>query len=154
MDVRGRLRLRRGALPGREAGRGGAHFVPCSVEAEFDWPVRRDPFSSYRSGFEIRTYRLCRRVLMFHHFPEELGTESCLVRSTAFRYREKPIGSFIERVVQSGHKLLEDGRYLTRLLPPLDLFYTASPLEDPNFQDYRLEEVDPERLANLPGGLA
>src|SRR6516165_7834420 len=90
---------------------------------------------------------------MFHHFPEELGTESCLVRSTAFRYREKPIGSFIERVVQSGHKLLEDGRYLTRLLPPLDLFYTASPLEDPNFQDYRLEEVDPESLANLPGGI-
>ena len=51
-----------------------------------DWPVRRDPFSSYRSGFEVRTYRLCRRVLMFHHFPEELGTESCLVRSTAFHY--------------------------------------------------------------------
>jgi len=25
------------------------------------------------------------------------------------------------------------------LLPPLDLFYTASPLEDPNFQDYRLD---------------
>ena len=90
---------------------------------------------------------------MFHHFPEELGTESCLVRSTAFRYREKPIGSFIERVVQSGHKRLEDGRYLTRSLPPLDLFYTASPLEDPNFQDYRLEEVDPESLANLPGGI-
>ena len=28
-----------------------------------------DPFSSYRSGFEVRTYRLCQRVLMFHHFP-------------------------------------------------------------------------------------
>ncbi len=125
----------------------------ASAEAGFDWPVRRDPFSSYRSGFEIRTYRLCRRVLMFHHFPEELGTKSCLVRSTAFRYHEKPVGSFIERVVQSGHKRLEDGRYLTRSLPPLDLFYTASPLEDPHFQDYRLEDVDPKSLANLPGGV-
>jgi RHS repeat-associated protein len=118
-----------------------------------DWRVRLDPFSSYRSGFEIRTYRLCRRVLMFHHFPEELGTESCLVRSTAFQYREKPIGSFLTRVVQSGHKRWEDGRYLTRSLAPLDLFYTASPLEDPDFQGYRLEEVDTESLANLPGGI-
>ncbi len=23
------------------------------------WPVRNDPFSSYRAGFEVRTYRLC-----------------------------------------------------------------------------------------------
>jgi hypothetical protein len=27
------------------------------------WPCRADPFSSYRSGFEVRTYRLCRRLL-------------------------------------------------------------------------------------------
>jgi hypothetical protein len=32
------------------------------------WPGRADPFSSYRAGFEVRTYRLCRRVLMFHLF--------------------------------------------------------------------------------------
>ena len=30
----------------------------------------RDPFSTYRPGFEVRTYRLCQRVLMFHHFPD------------------------------------------------------------------------------------
>jgi RHS repeat-associated protein len=136
--------------PSDEEGRVFAHG---HVEPGSDWPARRDAFSTYRSGFEIRTYRLCRRVLMFHHFPEELGTESCLVRSTAFEYCEKPIGSFLARVVQSGHKRREDGRYLTRSLPPLDLFYTASPLEDPAFQGYRLEEVDPESLANLPGGI-
>jgi hypothetical protein len=28
------------------------------------WPVRNDPFSSYRAGFEVRTYRLCQRVSM------------------------------------------------------------------------------------------
>ncbi|MHC2722457.1 SpvB/TcaC N-terminal domain-containing protein [Bradyrhizobium diazoefficiens] len=27
------------------------------------WLVRRDPFSSYRAGFEIRSYRLCQRIL-------------------------------------------------------------------------------------------
>jgi hypothetical protein len=51
-----------------------------------DWPVRPDPFSSYRAGFEVRTYRLCRRVLMFHRFPDELGRDRYLVRSTDFEY--------------------------------------------------------------------
>jgi hypothetical protein len=33
------------------------------------WKYRPDPFSSYRAGFEVRTYRLCQRVLMFHQVP-------------------------------------------------------------------------------------
>jgi hypothetical protein len=125
----------------------------AAVLAGADWPVRRDPFSSYRSGFEVRTYRLCRRVLMFHHFPDELGAESCLVRSTALHYEEKPVGSFIARAVQSGHGRNDDGAYLTRSLPALELSYTRSPLEDPHFAGYRLEEVDGESLANLPSGI-
>jgi hypothetical protein len=28
------------------------------------WPRRQDPFSVYRAGFEMRTWRLCRRVLV------------------------------------------------------------------------------------------
>ncbi|HUN96291.1 MAG TPA: SpvB/TcaC N-terminal domain-containing protein, partial [Bradyrhizobium sp.] len=127
-----------------------AHASPF---ADAPWPARRDPFSSYRSGFEIRTHRLCRRVLMFHHFPEELGVEPCLVRSTAFEYRQKPIGSFLARVKQSGHRRCHDERYLTRSLPPLDLFYTASPLEDADFAGYRLRDLDPADLASLPAGI-
>jgi hypothetical protein len=46
------------------------------------WLCRQDPFSGYRSGFEVRSYRLCRRVLMFHHFPEENIGRDCLVKST------------------------------------------------------------------------
>jgi hypothetical protein len=53
------------------------------------WPPRPDAFSSYRAGFELRTQRLCQRVLMFHHFPE-LGASPCLVRSTDFVYEENP----------------------------------------------------------------
>ena len=33
-----------------------------------EWLVRTDPFSSYRSGFEIRTLRLCRNILVRHCF--------------------------------------------------------------------------------------
>lgn len=52
-----------------------------------EWDFRADPFSSYRAGFEVRTTRLCKRVLMFHHFPGENGVgEDCLVRSTDFTY--------------------------------------------------------------------
>jgi RHS repeat-associated protein len=121
--------------------------------ADADWPARCDPFSSYRTGFEVRTYRLCRRVLMFHHFPDELGTGTCLVRSTALHYEERPVGSVIVRAVQSGHRRGDDGRYLTRSLPAVEFSYSRSPLEDPDFADYKLEDVGPESLANLPGGI-
>lgn len=128
-------------------------FILANTDATQDWLVRADPFSSYRSGFEIRTYRLCRRVLMFHYFPKELGTQSYLVRSTSFHYREKPIGSFVEQVVQYGHKRAEDGRYLSRSLPLLDFFYTESPLEKQDFRDFKLQEVDSRSIENLPGGI-
>ena len=131
----------------------GRFLARAEIFAGRNWQVRSDPFSTYRSAFEIRSYRLCRRVLMFHHFPQELSREPFLVRSTAFLYQEKPLGSFITQVVQSGHRLLEDGRYLTRSLPALELSYTASPLEDPDFVDFRLQEVDRASLANLPGGV-
>ncbi|MCG8410661.1 MAG: hypothetical protein MI739_05175, partial [Bacteroidales bacterium] len=49
------------------------------------WDLRTDPFSSYKAGFEIRTYRLCKRVLMFHKF-DELGNTEKLVKATCFNY--------------------------------------------------------------------
>src|SRR5262249_36220559 len=63
--------------------------TPAPGDATVKWLCRNDPFSSYRSGFEVRTYRLCQRVLLFHHFPGEdgVGTD-CLVRSTDFVYRD------------------------------------------------------------------
>jgi RHS repeat-associated protein len=128
-------------------------LAQAGIDPQQPWLARKDPFSSYRSGFEIRSYRLCRRILIFHHFPDEMGSPSCLVRSTAFDYSEKNTGSFITRIVQSGHKLLPDQRYLTRSWPPLDLGYSASPLEDPAFEDFQLHEVAAEGLANFPGGL-
>jgi hypothetical protein len=51
----------------------GQIFIRASATLPDDvdyWPVRKDPFSSYRATFEVRTYRLCRRVLLFHHFPK------------------------------------------------------------------------------------
>src|SRR5262249_43425350 len=61
------------------------HFVRASALAGQPWALRPDPFSTYRASFEVRTYRRCRRVLMFHRF-DELGDEPCLVRSTELEY--------------------------------------------------------------------
>jgi hypothetical protein len=110
---------------GEEAYRESEPFVDTGPAEEGLWPARNDPFSTYRSSFEVRTHRLCGRALLFHHFPEELHTARCLVRSTRFEYREKPIGSLVTRVTQSGYSLESDDRYLRRSMPPLDFGYTA-----------------------------
>jgi RHS repeat-associated protein len=133
----------------------GRQYVCCTaaLSGESHWPVRRDPFSRYRSCFEVRTCRLCQRVLMFHHFPEELGTRDYLVRSTEFEYRRKAVGSFITQITQSGYVHDRDGRYLKKSLPPLDLDYTESPLESERYRHYQVKEVDPLSLENLPAGI-
>jgi|CXWL01.1.fsa_nt_gi RHS repeat-associated protein len=119
-----------------------------------EWGYRLDPFSSYRSGFEVRTTRLCQRVLMFHHFGDEEVGKDCLVRSTDFTYSNEenpedtrnPIYSFLFSVTQSGYKR-NSGGYLKRSLPPLAFEYT-----EPIVQD-TVESVDPASLENLPIGV-
>ena len=115
------------------------------------WPVRADAFSRYRSGFEIRTYRLCRRVLQFHCFPQELGTLRYLTRSTGLEYRQQRIGAFLIRAIQSGYTRVGECRYLKKSLPALEMAYSASPLEDEAAaRDYELKDAV---ATNLPEGI-
>jgi RHS repeat-associated protein len=112
------------------------------------WPVRQDPFSLFRSTFDIRTYRLCRRVLMFHHFPDELnGTMDYLVRSTDFEYKESAVASFIASVTQAGYTQQQDGTYFKKTLPKLEFKYTAVRVDE------TVHEIDPESIKNLPYGV-
>jgi hypothetical protein len=119
------------------------------------WVYRPDPFSSYRSSFEVRTTRICQRTLMFHHFPGEAGVErDCLVRSTDFTYSDEldptnvrnPVYTFLRSVSQTGYRRSNAG-YDRRDLPPVEFEYTQ-----PIVQDV-VEEVDPHSLENLPAGL-
>ena len=66
----------------------GRVFASATLTPSGTWPARQDPISQYRSCFEVRTYRLCQRILMFHHFAAELGTPDYLVRSTEFGYQQ------------------------------------------------------------------
>ena len=120
------------------------------------WTVRNDPFSSYRAGFEVRTYRLCQRVLMFHHFPEEEGVGiDCLVRSTNFAYSyeqnptdvRNPIYSLLFSVTQTGYQRDSLGGYHSKSLPPLEFTYSEPHIDE------TVREVDAASLENLPQGL-
>lgn len=119
------------------------------------WVRRQDPFSSYRSGFEVRTYRLCQRVLMFHHFPDEEDVGSdCVVRSTDFTYSHdldpadarNPVYTFLLAATQSGYRR-HDGGYLRRSLPTVEFEYTKPAVQN------TVERVDGRSLENLPIGL-
>lgn len=124
-----------------------------------EWPVRVDPFSTYRAGFEVRTCRLCQRVLMFHHIPDTPeGTRGYdgLVRSTDFTYAfeqdpagtPNPIYTFLARVTQTGYKPGENGQgYITRSLPPVEFEYARPEVQE------TVEAVDAASLENLPLGL-
>ncbi|HLF25359.1 MAG TPA: SpvB/TcaC N-terminal domain-containing protein [Anaerolineae bacterium] len=119
---------------------------PALDEAQV-WPIRPDAFSSFRAGFEIRTQRLCRRTLMFHHF-EELGAAPCLVRSTDFRYAESPVASYLMAVTQTGYQRAEQSdAYDTKSLPPLEFTYSQVAIDE------TIHFVDAESLEHLPNGL-
>lgn len=87
------------------------------------WDLRQDPFSRCNAGFELRLYRLCRRVLMIHHFPEHTGVVDSLVRSTSFEYNEQPQRSVLERLTIRGHGPEGD----TAICPPWTFEYTNVP---------------------------
>ena len=128
--------------------------VPTPSDAG-QWTYRSDAFSSYRSGFEVRTTRLCQRVLMFHHFPDEIGVRAnCLVRSTDFEYSHEqapkdernPIYTFLKSVTQNGYRR-NNGGYDKRSLPPVTFEYTPCKVQD------TIADVDPTNLENLPIGV-
>ncbi|MFT3770203.1 MAG: SpvB/TcaC N-terminal domain-containing protein [Minicystis sp.] len=109
------------------------------------WDARQDPFSSHRGGFDMRTYRLCRRVLMFHDMTE-LGETPCLVASTDFTYAPSPVLTQLVSVTHSGYIRTETG-YDKKSHPPLDFAYTPATLHT------KVEKVDRQSLEDLPSGV-
>lgn len=123
------------------------------------WSIRRDAFSSYRAGFEIRTARLCRRVLSFHHFAE-LGAEPCLVRSLDLSYRDRSLTDEPEQgqrsevtylVAVSQRAYVRGGtggqNYRFRSLPPFEFKY-----EELKWNK-TVHSLAPEDIVHLPAGL-
>jgi RHS repeat-associated protein len=110
------------------------------------WGVRADPFSSYRSGFEVRTYRLCRRVLMFHRFAE-LGADS-LIRSLDLTYDETPSITYLSAATQVGYRRATGkATYDRASWPSLELTYSRTVVHD------QLHVLDTDSAAGIGSGV-
>ena len=98
--------------------------LPQQRETTELWPVRPDRFSSYRPGFEIRTLRRCRRILMVHHFSGLDGPT--VVKSTDFAYDVTPDNmiSLLASVTVVGYRPDGNG-YVTASMPPVTFAYSA-----------------------------
>ncbi|KAL2060433.1 hypothetical protein VTL71DRAFT_9464 [Oculimacula yallundae] len=128
--------------------------MPTLNSTPHEWTHRQDSFSHYRAGFEIRTGRLCKRFLMFHHFAAEADVGSdCLVRSTDFVYSTQSaagmggVYTVLTSAQQHGYRRRGDG-YFQKSLPPVEFTY-SQPTLDPELKD-----VDFSVLENVPAGLA
>ncbi|HYM60376.1 MAG TPA: SpvB/TcaC N-terminal domain-containing protein, partial [Thermoanaerobaculia bacterium] len=118
------------------------------------WPCRFDPFSEHRAGFEIRTYRLCRRVLFFHTFPE-LGTDPELVRSVDLDYRffhfdgaprVRTEAELLTAVRRTHYRRTGPAAYAKKSLPAVDLTYQELQWS------HAVEEIAAEDVVNAPSG--
>ena len=123
--------------------------LDVSPDEDRPWPVRLDTFSSHRSGFDIRTRRLCRRVMMFHHF-EELASPvaATLVASTDLDYDEGGAFSYLVGVTQRGYiRDDETGNYVARATPTLELEYARPQIQSESVT------IDLRELENMPIGI-
>jgi RHS repeat-associated protein len=129
-------------------------LVDPTPEEAVAWPCRADAFSTYRAGFEVRTRRLCRRILMFHAFPAEMGADPVLVTSTDLAYTTDapadpsiPVYSLLNSITRTGYLRDDQGGYRTKSVPPLEIQYSATVVDDV------IHTADAAVLANLPAGV-
>ncbi|SCX05541.1 Insecticide toxin TcdB middle/C-terminal region [Nitrosomonas eutropha] len=113
-----------------------------------DWLFRPDAFSDYKSGFEIRTTRLCKKVLLFHCF-NELPGGSALVKSLDFEYEGNHQQGFIflRSITPVGYIKKTDGSYSSKSLPATEFFYQK------HAWNSEVKAISLEDLAHDPIGL-
>lgn len=110
-----------------------------------DWNFRTDVFSDYKAGFEIRTSRLCNRVLLFHHFDEYDG----LVKSLNFNYdtNTQEDFTFLKSITAHGYIKTGTDSYSQKNLPPIEFTYQK---HDWNKE---VKSISTENLVHAPSGL-
>ena len=126
------------------------HATTPTLTESTTWPCRQDVFSNYKGRFELRTYRLCRRVLMFHAFAELGGTDPVsgkpipvVVRSTELVHQEGPSVTYLASATQKGW-VLESGTYSTASMPPVEFEY-----QEPTLSAI-VRDLPADARANLP----
>ena len=119
-----------------------------------DWPSRPDPFSDYAAGFEVRTHRLCRNVLVFHQFDELEDGKATLVRQLQLEHETSPAGALLKGVSVIGHGVdPATGELATVSMPPLDLAYGEFDIDDSAFRPFEALEAIAGGLKGLNDGM-
>lgn len=111
-----------------------------------DWQFRTDAFSNYKSGFEVRTTRLCNRVLLFHCF-SELPGGMALVKSLDFAFDNSRGGALLQSATAVGYIKKTDGSYSQKSLPKTEFTYQA------HAWNCKVESISLDDLKNDPVGL-
>ena len=135
-----------GHYQGQSENENGQQVINSSTVEQNAWPVRQDPTSQYRAGFEVRGYRLCQRVLMFHHFPEELDVDDYMVRAIHLHHQERSINTLLTSIVQSSYLHQQNDTFLERSLPAIDYEYSQASIQN------TVHDIDD--MDNLPSGLS
>ncbi|CAM4076812.1 SpvB/TcaC N-terminal domain-containing protein [Zobellia nedashkovskayae] len=124
-----------------------------------NWSVRKDPFSFYRAGFEIRTYRICSRVLMFHCFDIlDLPHKPYLTKSLELFYEENLILESTEDTLE-GFSYLVKARHNGHLWDSNQNHYSTKHLPDFIIQyqqhewDTTVQKVSKQNATNAPVGI-
>ncbi len=112
------------------------------------WDFRNDAFSDYKAGFEIRTTRLCKRVLLFHHF-KGANEYDGLVRSVNFEYdtNVEEDFTFLKKIYSHGYIKKSDGSYSEKHLPPMEFSYQA------HEWNREVKTISSNDLVHAPSGL-
>ena len=113
-----------------------------------EWDFRKDAFSDYKAGFEIRTTRLCKRILLFHHFKGE-GEYDGLVNAIQFDYdtSSEEDFTFLKAVTSFGYIKKADGTYSHKKLPPMEFEYQK------HEWNKEVKRIESEDLVHAPSGL-
>lgn len=112
------------------------------------WWYRADAFSDYKAGFEIRTTRLCRRVIFYHHF-KGINEYDGIVRSINFEYdtdNEQDF-TFLKAINTFGYIKKSDGTYSYKKIPSIEFEYQK------HDWDNKVRTVSSEALINAPVGI-
>jgi RHS repeat-associated protein len=128
------------------------------------WTCRLDSFSNYSAGFERRTHRLCRHILVVHHFRQELGTDDAVVKVMALDYDETVYDARLVSVRAEGWWYQANRRqgehYAVKTPPPFLLKWTELSKARPEFATLeiaagtglpRFGEPPPYALVDLDG---
>lgn len=109
----------------------GEYQIETSCDKIYDindreWAVRPDPYSNYVAGFEIRTCRLCRNILLFNRLAHPEGTP-VLAHQMRLSHDLNRVNSLLHRIEFIRYcydaSASTDQRYSLAPTPPLEFDY-------------------------------